>query len=59
MTKQEGCQQYKKECISCPNSRLIYTNDQFETYIMCKYELQTIRDNIDRVLKSINKREQR
>lgn len=50
MKKHEYCDKFKKQCIQCPCSRLIYTNNNYETYIMCKFELRTIRDNIDKVL---------
>ena len=51
MKKFEYCQQYNEKCFECPCSKLIQAGKK-TTYVICRYDLRTVRDNINHILNS-------
>ena len=49
MRKWDYCKIYKK-CIDCPKATLI-KGDKYDTYLICDFHLQAVKDEIERVLK--------
>ena len=50
MKKTEFCKQYNDECLKCPYSHIVRANP-VEHHIICDFDLKTVRDNINHILK--------
>ena len=49
MKKTEHCKKYNNDCLNCPYSQIVDAN-KFEHYIMCDFDLKTIRDNLNHII---------
>ena len=49
MKKTEHCKKYNYDCLNCPYSQIVDAN-KFEHYIMCDFDLKTIRDNLNHII---------
>lgn len=50
MRKVEYCRQYADDCVKCPCGNIIQAN-KYDSYVICDFNLRTVRDLLNNLLK--------